>query len=70
MKRVKREYYWFKTRGKVEKISEPVFYFLLERKKHTLVQVAGSLLAFNQGTDAVLIKKKQLEQILVKPVEK
>ena len=60
----RRQYYWFKTNGIVEEISEPGFYFLLERKKHTLVQVAGGTVVLNQGADSILIKKKQLEQIL------
>lgn len=67
---IRREYYWFKTSGKVEKISEPVFCFLLDRKKHTLVKVAGARIVLSQSTGSVLIKKKQLEQILVKDVKK
>ena len=63
--KMKREYYWLKTRGEIEKISEPAFYFLLDRKKHTLIQVAGARIVLNQGTNSILIKKKQLEQILV-----
>lgn len=65
-----KKYYWLKSNGKVEEVSEKVFNLSVERnllrpeKPHTLVMVSGRMIRFCWGTESVWIKKKQLEQIL------
>ena len=65
-----KKYYWFKSNGKVEEVSEKVFNLSVERnflrpeKPHTLVMVSGRMIRFVFGTESMWIKKSQLEQIL------
>lgn len=69
MKKTKK-YYWFKTNGKVEEISEGAFNFLVEenfdseKKNHTLVLVVDGMIRFCWGNESVWIKKSQLEQVM------
>lgn len=65
-----KKYYWLKSNGKVEEVSEKVFNISVERnflrseKPHILVMVSGRMIRFVYGTESVWIKKNQLEQIL------